>query len=129
MKNTTIGITVIVVIVLFGIYMFTGSAKSNNNIITGNAINEGNNAVQRITLTEKDLNYYPEEVRVKANQPVSLSLDNKVKGCLRSFNIRDLGISKYLKTVSDTLDFTPTKTGTFAFSCSMGMGYGKLVVE
>ena len=130
MKNTTLGIIVIAVIILAG-YLISSSdtlSSVNTNTITGNVINN-NGMIQKVVLSEKDLNYYPQEIRVKANQPVSLSLDNKVKGCLRSFTIRDLGISKYLKAVTDTLEFTPTKTGTFAFSCSMGMGFGKLIVE
>ena len=129
MKNTTLGIFALVIMLFIGGYVFLGSAKTNGNSITGNVINNNQDGVQKIVISEKGLNYYPEEIRVKANQPVSLSLDNKVKGCLRSIAIRDLGISKYLKAVTDTLDFTPTKTGIFAFSCSMGMGYGKLIVE
>ena len=127
MKNTTLGV-ITLAIVLLGGYFFLGSERISSETITGNVINN-NDGMQKVVISEKDLNYYPQEIRVKANQPVSLSLDNKVKGCLRSFTIRDLGVSKYLKTVSDTLEFTPTKTGTFAFSCSMGMGYGKLIVE
>ncbi len=130
MKNTTLGILAILIVVFIGGYVFLGSAKSNGNSITGNVVNNGDNGeVQKIVLSEKGLNYYPSEVRVKAGQPVSISLDEKVKGCLRAITIRDLGLSKYLKTIADTLDFTPTKKGTFTIACSMGMGYGKLVVE
>ena len=127
MKNTTVGILAFFIIFLFGGYIYFNSEKSEINTITGNVIN--NLEAQKVILSEKDLNYYPSEVKVKANQPVSISLDDKVKGCLRAITIRDLGLSKYLKTTSETLDFTPTEKGTFAFSCSMGMGYGKLVVE
>ncbi|MDO8508649.1 MAG: cupredoxin domain-containing protein [Nanoarchaeota archaeon] len=130
MKNTTLGIILILTVILTG-YLISSSDTINSigtNTITGNVINN-NDLIQKVVLSEKDLNYYPQEIRVKANQPVSLSLDDKVKGCLRSFTIRDLGISKYLKAVTDTIEFTPTKKGTFVFSCSMGMGYGKLIVE
>ena len=135
MKNTTLGILAILIVVFIGGYVFLGSAKSNGNTntITGSVINNINNGdsgeVQRIVLSEKGLNYYPSEVRVKAGQPVSISLDEKVKGCLRAITIRDLGLSKYLKTTFDALDFTPTKKGAFTIACSMGMGYGKLIVE
>ena len=127
MKNTTLGV-ITLAIVLLGGYFFLGSERVSSETITGNVINN-NNDMQKVVISEKDLNYYPREIRVKANQPVSISLDNKVKGCLRSFTIRDLGVSKYLKSVTDTLEFTPTKAGTFTFTCSMGMGYGKLIVE
>ncbi|MEK6844485.1 MAG: cupredoxin domain-containing protein [Nanoarchaeota archaeon] len=127
MRNTTIGIVAILVVVFIGGYMFLGSAKANGNSITGDVTNNGE--VQKIVISEKDLNYYPQIIKVKANQQVSISLDEKVKGCLRSFTIKEFELVKYLKTPSDTLDFTPTQKGTFVFSCSMGMGYGKLVVE
>lgn len=131
MKSTTLGILAVLIIVFAGGYVFLSSAKSNGNSITGNAVsdNVNNGGAQRVVLSEKDLNYYPSEVKVKAGQPVSISLDDKVKGCLRAITIRDLGLSKYLKNVVDTLDFTPTKAGTYTIACSMGMGYGKLIVE
>lgn len=130
MKNTTLGAITLTIILIVG-YFFLGSEKVSGETITGNVVAADTlkGDIQKVVISEKDLNYYPQEIRVKANQPVSISLDNKVKGCLRSFTIRDLGVSKYLKSVSDTLEFTPTKTGTFAFSCSMGMGFGKLIVE
>ena len=129
MKNTTLGIFALVAIIVIAGYFFLNSAKTNGNTITGNVVNEGDNTVQRIVISEKNLNYYPQTIKAKVNQPIEITLDDSVSGCLRSFTIRDLGIAKYLKTVSDTLDFTPTQKGTFTFTCSMGMGYGKLVVE
>ena len=132
MKNTTLGIVTAVIIILVGAFIFshkTLSSAETSNTITGNVIADNGNNVQKIVISEKNLNYYPQTIKVKAGQPVSISLDEKVKGCLRSFTIRELGLAKYLKTTLDTLDFTPTQKGTFTFACSMGMGYGKLVVE
>ena len=130
MKNTTLGIIVIVAVILIGYFIssYNTFGTANTNTITGNTINN-NNEVQKIVLSEKNLNYHPQEIKVKANYPVSLSLDEKVKGCLRAITVRDLGLFKYLKTSQETLDFTPTKKGTFTIACSMGMGFGKLIVE
>ena len=133
MKSTTIGILLFLVIVFIGGYIVLGSAKNNGNTVTGDVI-AGNpqvlqGEVQKVVLSEEGFNYYPSEVRVKANQPVSLSLDDKVKGCLRSVVIRELGLSKYLKTAVETLDFIPMQKGTLTLTCSMGMGSTKLVVE
>lgn len=129
MKNTTILFMIAAILVVGGIFVFRGSSSG----ITGNVVQDNPNAipgeVQRVVISEKNYNYYPSEIKVKAGQPVSISLDSKVQGCLRSFTIRDLGLQKYLKTPQETLDFTPTKKGTSTFSCSMGMGYGKLIVE
>ena len=85
--------------------------------------------VQKIILGMKNYNYYPDTITVKSGKPVSISLDSSVSGCLRSFSIRDFGVSKYARTPSETIDFVPTKKGTFGFSCSMGMGFGKIIVE
>ena len=130
MKNSTIFFITVVIIALAGGFVFV---KGKSNGVTGNVIVENpaviNGPVQQVTLGMKDFNYYPNEVKVKSNQPVEITLDDSVYGCLRSFTIKDLGISKYAKTVADKILFTPAKKGTFTFACSMGMGYGKLIVE
>ena len=77
----------------------------------------------------KNYNYYPQTVKVKANQPVRIYLDKSVAGCYRSFTIRDFGVVKYLETEKDYVEFTPNKKGSFRFACSMGMGTGTLIVE
>jgi len=125
MKN--IMIVMFIIILVVGGYFVFGKSGNDNVPITGNAILNGE--VQKLVLSEEGLNYYPQQVKVKVNQPVSLSLDEKVKGCLRTITIRDLGVSKYLKTSQDSIEFLPTKKGVFTIACSMGMGLGKLIVE
>ena len=129
-KKSTLYIGVILLILIAGGFFFF---KGGSSIVNGNVVSEGSQAlqgeVQKVVISEKNLNYYPNEIKVKAGQPVSISLDSSVTGCLRSFNIKDLGVSKNAKTPSDTIDFTPTKKGTFRFACSMGMGYGNIIVE
>jgi len=127
MKNSTIIIGTIILLVIGGYFVFANTGKENINVDKSGASEL--QGVQKVVLSIKNLNYYPNEIRVKANQPVSISLDKSVTGCFRSFTIRDLGIYKSLPTPSDTVDFTPTKAGTYTFACSMGMGYGKLIVE
>ncbi len=125
-KSTIYGILIFVIIIGAGLFMLRGNAAD----ISGGTVNDINNGeIQKIILSEKNLNYFPNELKVSVNQPVSITLDSSVKGCLRSFNIKELGVSKYAKTPAETIDFTSTKKGTFTFSCSMGMGYGKLIVE
>ena len=102
--------------------------KGENSSSAGD-VAVGSGDVQKIVISEKNYNYYPQTIKAKVNQPVSISLDSSVKGCLRSFTIKEFGVAKYLATPQDTLVFTPTKTGTFTFACSMGMGYGKIIVE
>ncbi len=125
MKNTLMIIVLGILVIGVGYFIF----NSDKPVINGSTVQITNEEAQKIVLSEKNYNYYPQEIRVKAGQPVSLSLDKSVAGCLRSFTINDLGVAKHLRTPSDTLDFTPQKTGTYTFACSMGMGYGKLIVE
>jgi len=130
-KSSLYMVGIIILISFFG-YFILGSSDDGviAGSITGNivAVNS-NKGVQKVVLGLKDFNYYPNTIKVKAGKPVSISLDKSVYGCLRDFTIRDFGIRKYLKTPSDTIEFTPTKPGVYRFSCSMGMGTGTLIVE
>ena len=126
MKNTTLLVIVILIVLVGGFFVFRGSS-STSTPSSSQGSQEGSS--QKITLGMKNYNYYPNKITVKVNQPVEITLDNSVKGCYRSFNIRSLGVSKYSSSPSDKITFTPTQTGTFSFACSMGMGYGTIIVE
>ena len=119
-------ILTVLIIGVAGFFMFNGSATN----ATGDSVNDNlGGQFQKVILSTKNLNYYPNTVTVKANEPVRIYLDESVTGCLRSFTIRDFGIAKYLKTPNDYIEFTPNKKGSFRFACSMGMGTGTLIVE
>ncbi len=124
------GAFLLAVLVLGGAFMFVSGGEREKMTQTGEVVKEtGNGDVQKVTLGTKNYNYYPETIKVRAGQPVSVTLDSSVSGCLRSLTIKGLGVSKYSKSPQDTIDFTPKQKGTFKFSCSMGMGYGTLIVE
>ncbi len=108
-----------------------GVSNAGDNLPGNNAGNAlaGNGNVQKVVIGVRNYNYYPNTITVKVGQPVSISLDESVSGCLRDFTIRDFGIREYLRTPQDTIEFTPDKKGTFTFACSMGMGRGRLIVE
>lgn len=127
MKNTTILALIGIIILLVGGFIFLNSEEKVKDTIDTNSEIEGE--IQKVVISEKNLNYYPNTIKVKAGQPVSISLDSSVTGCLRAFTIKDLKILKYLRSPKDTLDFVPEEKGTYTFACSMGMGYGKLIVE
>jgi len=126
MKAIYYVLLIVLIVAAAGFFMFNGTATNT----TGNVAGDNSaGQVQKITLSTKNLNYYPNTITVKSGEPVRIYLDESVTGCLRSFTIRDFGVAKYLKMPSDYLEFTPNKKGTFSFACSMGMGTGTLVVE
>ena len=124
---------IILIVAVIGIFMFVKAGRANNSSVNGNVVAENpqvlKGEIQKVVLSTKNYNYYPNTINVKAGKPVSITLDSSVQGCLRSFTIKDLGIQGYSKSPSQTIDFTPTQKGTFRFACSMGMGYGTIVVE
>lgn len=122
-KSTLYLLGIISLIAFVGFFML-----KENNTASGSTTN-GKGEVQKIVLGMKNYNYYPNTIKVKVGRPVSISLDSSVTGCFRSFTIKELGVLKYVKTPQETIDFTPTKKGTFRFACGMGMGTGTLIVE
>ncbi len=85
--------------------------------------------VQHITITALNNGYSPRYIRVKAGIPVQLTLVTKdTYSCAVSFRFPEFGISALLDaTDSKQFTFTPTKPGSYTFTCSMGMYTG--VVE
>lgn len=125
MRKIAYLVGIVALLFLFGIMMIVPGSKDGNSVSNV----ENKNGIQEVTLSLKNYNYYPNEVRVQSGVPVRIYLDSKVIGCLRDFTIRDFGIHKYLKTSEDYVEFTPTEPGRYTFACSMGMGTGVLIVE
>jgi len=101
--------------------------KSNTSQYNAKIIDDGSS--QSITIGYKNYNYYPNTIRVKVNEPVTITLDESVSGCFREFVIPDFGVDEVSNNPSDTITFTPDKKGTFVFRCGMGMGNGIMIVE
>lgn len=107
-----------------------GSSAQAAPAPAGGSLAEVKNGVQEITLTVEGSSYSPNPIRVKKGIPVRLVADmSKIPGCSRSVVISEFGIRKVLSASDNTIEFTPDKSGTFDFSCSMGMYRGKIVVE
>jgi plastocyanin domain-containing protein len=124
MKNIIYFFIIILIIVSAGFFMIRDQEATNRN-----TVNTANGYAQEIVIGYKNYNYYPQEIKVNVNEPVRIYLDASVRGCFRDFTIRELGVREYLNTPNDYVEFTPTKSGTYVFACSMGMGTGKLIVE
>lgn len=119
-------IGIVLMVSLFGFIMVKGNSSSGSSEVYSAPIVNG---IQEVTFSLKDYNYYPNTVKVKNGIPVRIYLDSSVVGCLRSFTVREFGVNEYLQGPEDYVEFTPTKSGTFGFACSMNMGTGVLIVE
>lgn len=89
----------------------------------------GADGIQRVTLGFGRLNYNPAAIRVRRGIPVALTADRTVGGCFSSFVIPELNVWKQFSETDRTITFTPNRSGTFRFTCAMGMGDGRLIVE
>lgn len=85
-----------------------------------------NSAVQKIVITIGNNGYTPNRLRVRAGQPVELTLrNNGAYSCASSFSLRAFGIyAQVAPNEQKTFTFTPPKAGNYNFSCSMGMYTG-----
>lgn len=85
--------------------------------------------VQKATITI-DGGYVPNSIQVHAGKPVLLTFVRKsAVGCDGELVIPSLKIQRNLKQGEKTVvAFTPKKTGTIPYSCSMEMYKGRIVV-
>ena len=83
-----------------------------------------------VTINVSNNGYYPHNFSVKVNQPVNLNLVTQgTYSCASVFTIPSLDITKVLSpSGSETVSFTPTKTGLISFACGMGMYTGTINV-
>lgn len=89
-----------------------------------------NGGVQEVTINITSSGYKSNVNTLRVGVPVRLTLvTNDVKSCARAFTIPDLNYFKVLPvTGTQTLEFTPTKTGKLTYTCSMGMYSGNFTV-
>lgn len=75
--------------------------------------------------------YSPAVVRVRAGRPVRLEFHRtENSGCTEEVVIPDFGIRTFLKPfVTTPVEFTPTKPGSYEFTCGMGMVRGRIIAD
>ena len=90
-----------------------------------------NQGVQVVKMRVSAYNgYEPETLTVKKGIPVRWEVTgDRQMGCASTLILRQFGIRQALKTGLNVIEFTPNKSGTFVFSCSMGMYRGTMVVK
>lgn len=73
---------------------------------------------------------YP-SITVKAGMPVKWEIDapeGSINGCNYRLYIKEYDIEYQFKSGKNIIEFTPTKAGTFGYSCWMGMIRGTITV-
>lgn len=71
---------------------------------------------QIISIEAGNVFFKPKSLTVKINQPVTVNFTNKGS---HTFTIDELGVNSPLRQTSGSFTFTPTKTGTFTYYCSV----------
>lgn len=73
--------------------------------------------------------YAPDVLTVQEAVPVEWSIHGAdFMGCGNTLILPAFGVNTYLKPGYNTVNFTPTKSGRFVYSCSMGMIRGTMIV-
>jgi len=123
MSVIDIGVTVggFVAILLLA-WFFFGPKKAKYAEVKG--------GIQEVRITVKG-GYSPDVIRVKEGVPLRLVFDRQeASDCSDRVVFPDFQTSKSLAPfATTTLEFTPTKSGSFGFACGMNMLHGTLIVE
>lgn len=124
-----------ILVVVLGFVMFNnGLALSGINLSQGSGANSAVRAevegdVQVVTTELKGGRYEP--IIVEVGKPVKWNIqasNGSINGCNNRMLIREYGIEKSLENGDNIIEFTPTETGTFTYSCWMGMIKSKIYV-
>ena len=84
---------------------------------------------QLVMMEASAFGYNPDVITVRKGYPVDWEIyGGKNLGCASSLILNAFGVQSTIRPGENTVAFTPTKVGTFPFSCSMGMVRGTMVV-
>lgn len=132
-----------VIVLILGLIMLNrglnlmGSSYSYDSIkekITNNNLEESGNVLIKGNIQEVSMNidasgYHPNTFVLKKGIPVKWNVNVEIlTGCNKELVSREYGINSDLKKGLNVFEFTPDKTGTFSFTCGMGMLRGSFVV-
>ena len=101
------------------------SAESGNSAIMSTVAGEE----QQVTTSLDGGRYSP--IAVQAGVPVKWTIEagaEDLNGCNREMIIPEYNIQQELQPGENVIEFTPTKTGTFGYSCWMGMVRSSITV-
>lgn len=88
------------------------------------------NGIQMVESTLASGSYA--DIRVAAGIPVKWIIyaeEDEINGCNNRMLCRDFEIEKTFQPGENIIEFTPETSGTYSFSCWMGMIHGTIIVE
>jgi plastocyanin domain-containing protein len=87
--------------------------------------------IQKVTVALTEKGYQPDSLKLRRGIPAQITFIRKVSAtCATQVVIREYEINRDLPLNEPvSVAFTPNKSGTFTFSCGMGMLRGSLVVQ
>lgn len=106
-------------------------AKSAFCTMTFCPVSERTNPTNNVTITFQSRGYSVDNPVIKAGERITLNLVNaNGGGCIQSFTVPKYGIQTVVPVgSSQTVEFTAPDSGEVAFTCSMGMYSGTLLVS
>ena len=133
-----IGVIVVILLAGAGFFLLKGNTPSGSEPQSGNTGEVGlesspkaaevegttdtvsSDQVETITLEAGSFYYKPNEIKVKKGEKVKIVMTSK--DMMHDFNIDELGVKLAVTKSGETnsVEFTPDKTGTFEFYCSVG---------
>ncbi|MFA6006164.1 MAG: sulfite exporter TauE/SafE family protein [Candidatus Paceibacterota bacterium] len=103
--------------------------RGSTSATSAEIITENGKQIQILRMNEERSGYVPNNLVVKKGIPVRWIINATFPySCAASFIVPSLGIRGLLKEGENIAEFTPTKTGTIPFMCSMGMYRGSIEV-
>lgn len=95
--------------------------------ISGTTFKDG---YQEIKMTVDGSGFTPNKFALERGVPVKWIIDGKqLNGCNSAITVPKYGLNFKLKSGIQTIEFTPTESGTVPWSCWMGMLRGTFVVQ
>lgn len=129
-KNKTVLIVIIILVaILLAILMTNKSAgKSTTDTVSDPAVTL-DNGVQVVKMSESARGYSPKSITIKKGIPVRWEIEASAdRTCASALIVPDYQIRAFLKPGKNIIEFTPNKTGSIPFSCSMRMYTGMFTV-
>lgn len=123
-KKSLLWFSLLILVISGAAYAMLNNSGSKNGV-DGTV----NSDVQTVKMKVSGANYILEPSTVKKGTLVRIEADmSKMPGCSKSVVIQAFGVRKVLGSNSNTIEFTPTKSGTFTIACSMNMYRGTFTV-